>query len=162
MAKFRLKLKKVRKTTRPFRYDLNKIPYSYTVEVIHRVKGLDLAERVPEEVGMEVCNTAQEALTKIIPKKKKHKKAKWLSEEALQIVKEIRKLRGKGERDRYIRLNAGFQRIARRDKKAFFNEQYKEIEKNNRMGKTRDLFKETGDIKGTFHARMSTIKDRRT
>ena len=101
-------------------------------------------------------------MTETIPKKKKCKKAKWLSEEALQIVKEIRKLRGKGERDRYIQLNAGFQRIARRDKKAFFNEQYKEIEKNNRMGKTRDLFKETGDIKGTFHARMSTIKDRRT
>ena len=109
--------------------------------MIHRVKGLDLADRVPEEVGMEVCNTVQEALTKIIPKKKKYKKAKWLSEEALQIVKEIRKLKGKGGREIYIQLNAKFQRIARRDKKAFFNEQCKEIEKNNRMGKTRDLFK---------------------
>ena len=90
---------------------------------------------------MEVCNTVQEALTKIIPKKKKYKKANWLSEEALQIVKEIRKLKGKGGREIYIQLNAKFQRIARRDKKAFFNEQCKEIEKNNRMGKTRDLFK---------------------
>ena len=101
MAKFRLKLKKVRKTTRPFRYDLNKIPYSYTVEVIHRVKGLDLAERVPEEVGMEVCNTAQEALTKIIQKKKKCKKAKWLSKKALQIAEEGREVKGKEERERY-------------------------------------------------------------
>ena len=158
MAKFRLKLKKVRKTTRPFRYDLNKIPYSYTVEVIHRVKGLDLADRVPEEVGMEVCNIAQEALTKIIPKKRKYKKAKGLSEEALQIVKEIRKLRGKGERDRYIQLNAGFQRIARRDKKAFFNEQCKEIEKNNRMGKTREFLKKIRDNKGMFHTKMCIIK----
>ena len=85
-----------------------------------------------------------------------------MSEEALQTAEERREAKGKGERERYTQVNAEFQRIGRRDKKAFFNEQYKEIEKNNRMGKTRDLFKETGDIKGTFHARMSTIKDRRT
>ena len=98
-------------------------------------------------------------MTKTIPKKKKCKKAKWLSEEALQIAEERREAKGKGERERYTHLNAEFQRRARRDKKAFLNEQCKEIEENNRMGKTRDLFKKTGDIKGTFHARMGTIKD---
>ena len=101
-------------------------------------------------------------MNKTSPKKKKFKKAKWLSEEALQIAEKRREAKSKGERERCTKLNAEFQRIARRDKKAFFNEQCKEIEKQNRMGKTRDLFKETGDIKGTFHARMSTIKDSRT
>ena len=109
---------------------------------------------------MEVHNIVQEAVTKTIPKKKKCKKAKWLSEEALQIAEERREAKSKGERERYIQLNAEVQRLARRDKKAFFNEQCKEIEENNRMGKIRDLFNKTGDIKGTFHARMGTIKDR--
>ena len=98
-------------------------------------------------------------MTKIIPKKKKCKKPKHLVEASLRIAEERRKVKGKGERERYTQLNAEFQRIARRDKKAL-NEQCKEIEENNRMGKARDLFKKTGDIKGTFHARMGMIQDR--
>ena len=109
---------------------------------------------------MGVCNTVRETVTKTIPKKKKCKKAKWLSEKALQIAEERREAKDKGERDRYTQLNAEFQRIARRDKKAFLNEQCKEIEKNNRMGKTRDLFKKIGDLKETFHGRIGMIKDR--
>ena len=101
----------------------------------------------------------QEAVIKTIPKKKKCKKAKWLSEEALQIA-EKREVKGKGEKERYTHLNAELQRIARRDKKAFLSDQYKEIEENNRMGKTTDLFKKIRNTKGTFHANMSTIKDR--
>ena len=103
---------------------------------------------------MEVHNIVQEPVTKTIPKKKKCKNAKWLSEEALQIAEERREAKGKGERDRYIQLNAEFQRKSRREKKVFLNEQCKEIEENTRMGKTRDLFKKTGDLKGTFHVRM--------
>ena len=109
---------------------------------------------------MEVCNTVQEAVIKTIPRKKKCKKAKWLSVEALQIAEKRREAKGKGEKERYTCLNADFQRIARRDKKVFLSDQYKEIEENNRMGKTRDLFKKIRDIKGTFHAKMGTIKDR--
>jgi len=109
---------------------------------------------------MEVCDIAQEAVIKIIPKKKKFKKAKWLSEEALQIAKKRREAKGKGEKERYIHLNAEFQRIARRDKKAFLSDHCKEIEENNRMGTTRDLFKKIRDTKGTFHEKMGTIKDR--
>ena len=105
-AKFRLKLKKVGKTTRPFRYDLNQIPYDYTVEVTNRFKGLDLIDRVPEELWTEVCDIVQEAVIKTIPKKKKCKKAKWLSEEALQIADKRREVKGKGKRERYIYLNA--------------------------------------------------------
>ena len=97
---------------------------------------------------------------KTIPKKKKCKKAKWLSEEALQIPEERREAKGKNDKERYKHLNAEFQRIARRDKKAFLRDQYKEIEENNRMGKTRDLFKKIRDTKGTFHAKMGTIQDR--
>ena len=103
---------------------------------------------------------AQEAVTETIPKKEKCKKAKWLSEKALQIAEERREVKSKGEREKYTQLNAEFQRKVRRHKKAFFNEQCKEVEENNRMGKTRDLFKKTGDIKGTFHARMGMVKDR--
>ena len=139
IAKFRLKLKKVGKTTRPFRYDLNQIPYDYTVEVTNRFKGLDLIDRVPEELWTEVCDIVQEAVIKTIPKKKKGKKAKWLSEEALQMAEKRREAKGKEER--YIHLNAEFQRLAWRDKKAFLSDQCKEIEENNRMGKTRGLFK---------------------
>ena len=146
-------MKKVGKTTKSFRYDLNKISYDYTVELMTRFKGLDLVDRVAEEYG-------QEAVTKTISKKMKCKKAKWLSEEALQIVEERREAKGKRERERYTQLNAEFQRIAGRNKKDFLNEQCKEIEENKRTGKTRDLFKNAGDIKGTFHARMGTIKDR--
>ena len=109
---------------------------------------------------MEVCDLVQEAGIKTIPKKRKCKKAKWLSEEALQIAEKRREMKGKGEKERYTHLNAEFQRIARRDKKAFLSDQCKEIEENNRMGKTRDHFKKIRDTKGTFHAKMGTIKDR--
>ena len=119
IAKFRLKLKKVGKTTRPYSYDLNHIPYNYTVEVTNRFKGLDLIDRVPKELWIEFQDILQEAMTNTIPKKKKCKKAKWLSEEALQIAEKIREMKVKGERERYTYLNAEFQRIARRDKKVF-------------------------------------------
>ena len=109
---------------------------------------------------MEVHNIVQEAGIKTIPKGKQCKKAKWLSEEALQIAVNRRERKGKGEKERYTHLNAEFQRISRRDKKAFFSDQCKEIEENNRMGKSRDLIKKIRDTKGTFHARMGTIKDR--
>ena len=111
-------MKKKRKTTRPFRYDLNQIPYNYTVEVRNRFKGLDLIDRVPEELWMEVRDIVQETGIKTIPKKKKCKKAKWLSEEAFQIAVKRREAKSKGGKERYIRLNAEFRRIARRDKKA--------------------------------------------
>ena len=115
---------------------------------------------MPEELWTEVCNIVQEALTKTNFKKKKCKKGKWLSEEALQIAEKRREARGKGEKERYIHLNAEFQRIARGDKKAFLSDQCKEIEENNRMGKTRDLFKKMRDTKRTFHAKMGSIKHR--
>ena len=130
------------------------------MEVRNRFKGLDLTDRVPEELWMEVFDFAQEAKIKIIPKKKKCKKAKWLSEEALQIAVKRREAKGKGEKESYTHLNAEFQRTARRDKKAFLSDQCKEIEENNRMGTTRDLFKKIRDTKGTFHAKMGSIKDR--
>ena len=109
---------------------------------------------------MEVHDIVQEVVIKTIPKKKKCKKAKWLSEEALEIAEKRREVKSKGEKERYEHLNAEFQRIARRDKKAFLSDQWKEIEENNRMDKTRDLFKKIRDIKGTFHAKMGSIKDR--
>jgi len=109
---------------------------------------------------MEVCDIVQEAVIKTIPKKKKCKMAKWLSEEALRIAKKRREAKGKGEKERYTHLNAEFQRIARRNKKAFLSDQCKEIEENNRMGKTRDLLKKIRDPKGTFHAKMGLIKER--
>ena len=120
IAKFRLKLKKVRKTTRPFRYDLNQIRKDYIVEVSNRFKGLDLIDR-SDEIWMEVRDTVQETGNKTIAKKKKCKKEKWLSEEALQIAVKRREAKGKGEKERYTHLNAELQRIARRDKTAFFN-----------------------------------------
>ena len=153
-------MKKVGKTTRPFGYDLNQIPYDYTVQVRNRFKGLDLIDRVPEELWTEVPDIVQEALIKTIPKTKKCKKAKWFSEEALQIAVKRREAKGKGDKKRYTHLNAEFQRILKRDKKAFLSDQCKEIEENNRMGKTRDLFKNFRDTKGTFHAKMSILKDR--
>jgi len=120
-------LKNVGKTTRPFRYDLNQIPYNYTVEVTNRFKGLDLIHRVPEELWTEVRNIVQEAITKTILKKKKCKMAKWLSEKALQIAEKRKEVKGKGEKERYIHLNAEFQRTVRRDEKAFLSDQCKEI-----------------------------------
>ena len=115
---------------------------------------------MPDELWAEVCDIVQEAGIKTIPKKKKYKKEKWLSEEALQIAVKRRGAKSKREKERYTHLNAEFQRIARRDKKAFLSNQCKEIEERNRMKKTRDLFKEIKDTKGTFHAKMGTIKDR--
>ena len=153
-------MKKVGKTVRPFRYGLNQIPYYYTVEVTNRFKGFDLIDRLPEKLWTEVCDIVQEAGIKTISKKKKRQKAKWLSEEALQKAKKRREAKSKGENEKYTHLNAEFQRIARRDKKAFLSDQCKEIEENNRMGKTRDLFKKIRDTEGTFHAKMGTIKDR--
>ena len=141
-------------------HDLNQIPYNYTVEVTNRFKRLDLIDRMPEEDWMEVHDIVQEAMIKIILKKKKCKKAKWLSEEVSQIAEKRRETNSNGEKERYINLNAEFQRITRRDKKAFHSDQYKEIEEKNRMGKTRDTFKEIRDTKGTFHAKMGSIKDR--
>ena len=116
---------------------------------------------MPDELWMEVCDIVQETGIKIIPRQKKHtKKAKWLSEEALKIAVKRREANSKGDKERYTHLNAEFQRLARRDKKAFLRDQCKEVEENNRLGKTRDLFKKIRDIKGTFHAKMGSIKDR--
>ena len=132
-------MKKVGKTTRQLRYDLNQIPYDYTVEERNRFKGLDLIDRVPDELWAEVRDIVQETGIKTIPMEKKCKKAKWLSGEALPIAVKRREAKSKGEKERYKPLNAEFQRIARRDKKAFLSDQCKEREENNRMGKTRDL-----------------------
>ena len=126
----------------------------------NRFKGLDLVDRVPEDLWMKIRDTVQETGIKTIPKKKKRKKAKWLSEEALQIAVKRREVKSKGEKKRYTHLDAEFQRIARRDKKTLLSDQCKEIEENNRMGKTRDLFKKIKHTKGTFHAKMGSIKDR--
>ena len=121
-------MKKVGKTTRPFRYDLNQIPNDYTVEVRNRFKGLDLIDRMPDELWTEVHDIVQETGLKTIPMEKKCKKAKWLSDEALQIAVKRRVVKSKGEKERYKHLNAVFQRIARRDEKAFLSDQSKEIE----------------------------------
>ena len=131
-----------------------------TVEVRNRFKGLDLIDTVSEKLWMEVRDIVQETGIKTITENKKWKKAKWLFEEALQITKNRREVKSKGEQERYTHLNAGFQRIARRDKKAFLSDQCKEIEENNRMGKTRDFFKKIRDVKGTFRAKLGTIKHR--
>ena len=125
-----------------------------------RFKGLDLRDRVSDERWTEVCDIVQETGINIIPMEKKCKKAKWLSEEALQIAVKRREVKSKGQKERYKHLNAEFQRIARRDKIAFLSDQCKEKEENNRMGKTRDLFKKIRDTKVTFDAKMGSIKDR--
>ena len=119
-----------------------------------------MIDRVPEEPWTEVCDIVQEAVIKTIPKEKKCKKAKWLSEEVLQIAEKRREAKDKGEKERQAHLNTEFQRIASRDKKAFFSDQCKEIEETNRTGKTWDLFKKIRDTKGTFHAKMGSIRDR--
>ena len=142
------------------RYDLNQIPYIYTVEVRNKSKGLDLIDREPEELWMEVLNIVQETGSKTIHKKKKCKKAKWLPEQAFQIAVKRRDMKNKREKERYTHLNAEFPRITRRDKKTFLSDQCKEIEENNRVGRTRDLFKKMRDTKGTFHGKMGSIKDR--
>ena len=143
-------MKKTGKTARLFRYDINQIPYDYTVVVRKRFKGLDLIDRVPDELWTEVRDIVQETGIQTIPMEKKCKKAKWLSGEALQIAVKRREEKSKGENERYKHLNAEFQRIARRDKKAFLSNQCKEIEEKNRLGKTSNLFKKIKDTKGTF------------
>ena len=127
------------------------------MEVRNRFKGLDLIDGVPDELWTEVCDTVQETGIKTIPVEKKSKKAKWLSEEALHIAEKKREVKGKGENERYTHFNEEFQRIARRDKKAFLSDQCKEIEENNRMGRL-EISSRKLDTKGTFHAKMSTIK----
>ena len=129
------------------------------MEVRNRFKGLDLIDRVPDELWNEVHDIVQQTGIKTIPVEKKCKKAKWLSGEALQIAVKRREVKSKGEKERYKHLNAEFQRIARKYKKAFLSNQCKEIEETNRMGKT-DLFKKIRDTKGIFHAKMGSIKDR--
>ena len=124
-------MKKVGEITRPFRYDLNQILYDYTVEVRNRFKGLDLIDRLPDELWMEIRDIVQETGIKTIPMEKQHKKAKWMYGEALQIAVKRREAKGKGEKERYIHLNAEFQRVARGDKTAFLSDQCKEIEENN-------------------------------
>ena len=130
------------------------------IQMRKRFKGLDLIDRVPDKLCTEVRDTVQETVIKTIPKKKKCKKAKWLSGKTLQIAVKRRAAKNKGEKERYTHLNAEFQRSARRDKKAFLSNQCREIEENNRMGKTRDRFKKIRDTKGTFHAKVGSIKDR--
>ena len=146
-------MKKVEKTTKSFKCDLNQIPYNYTVEVTNKFKGLYLIDRVPEELWTfknNVHDIVQEAVIKTIPKKRKCKKVKCLSEEALQIAEKRREVKGKGGKERYTHLNVEFQRIARRNKKAFLSDQCKEIEENNRMGKTSDLFKKIKRYQGNI------------
>ena len=126
----------------------------------NRFKGLDLIHRAPEELWTGLCDIVQDSVIKTIPEKMKCKNAKWLSEEALQTAEKRRETKGKGEKERYTHLNAEFQRVVRRDKKAFLSDQCKEIEDNSRMGKTGDLFKKIRDTKGTFHAKMGSIKDK--
>ena len=130
------------------------------MKVRNRYKGLDLIDRMPDEPSAKVGDIVQETGIKTIPVEKKCKKAKWLSGEALQIAVKRREVKSKGEKERCTYLNAQFQRIAMREKKIFLSNQCKEIEENNRMGKTRDLFKKMRDTKGTFHAKMGSIKDR--
>ena len=126
----------------------------------NRFKGLDLIDRVPDKLWMEAHDIVQETEIKTIPKKKKCKEAKWLSEEVLQIAVKRCEVKSKGEKESYIHLNSEFQRKARRDKKAFLSDQCKEIKENNRLGKTRDLFNKIRDTKGIFHTKMGSIKDR--
>ena len=149
-------MKKVGKTARPLRYDLNQVPYDYTVEGRNRVKGIDLIEELMNCRWRFVTLYRRQG-SRPPPRKRN---AKWLSEAALQIAVKRREAKSKGEKERYNHLNAEVQRIARRDKKAFLRDQCKEIEEDNRVGKTRDLFKKIRDTKGTFHAKMGSIKDR--
>ena len=158
IAKFRLKLKKVGKTTRQFRYDLNEIPDDYTVKGRNRFNGLDLIECLMT-YGQRFV-TLYRVVIKTSPRRRNAKKVKWFSEEAFQIAEKRKEAKGKGTKERYTHLNADFQRIARRDKKGFLSDQCKEVEENSRMRKTRDLFKKMRDTKGTFHAKMGLIKDR--
>ena len=148
IAKFRIKWKKVGKTTRPFRYDLNQIPYDYTLEVRNRFKGLNLIECL-KNYGRKFVTLYRRQGSRPFPTKRNQKR-KMAFEAALQIAVKRREAKSRGEKERYTHLNAEFQRIARRGKKAFLSDQCKEIEENNRIGKTRELLKKIRDIKGTF------------
>ena len=148
-------MKKEGETTRPFRYDLNHISYNYIVEVTNRFKGLDLIDRVPEELWTEVHDIVQETGIKTSPKKKKCKRQSGYLRPYKQLRREVK---GKGEKERYIHLNAEFQRTARRNKKAFLSDQFREIEENNRMGMASYVFMKIRNTKGTFHAKMGTIR----
>ena len=152
-------MKKVGKTTRPFGYDLNQVPYDYTVEVRNRFKGLELTECLIN-YGWRFVTFYRRQGARPSPRKRNAKKTKWLYQETLQIAVKRLEAKSKGEKERYSHLNAEFQRITRRDKKAFPSNQCKEIEENNRMGKSRDLFKKIRDTKGIFHAKMGIIKDK--
>ena len=154
-------MKKVGKTIRLLRYDLNQIPYDYTVEVTNRFKGLDLIDRVPDELWRRLVTLYRRQGLRPTPQKRNARKPNGcLGRSALEIAVKRREAKCKGEKERYKHLNAEFQRIARRDKKAFLSYQCKEIEEKNRMGKTRDLFKKIRDTNKTFHAKMGSIKDR--
>ena len=152
-------MKKVGKTTRPFMYDLNQVPYNYTVAKRNRFKGLDLIKCLMN-YGWRFMTLYRRQGSRPSPRKRNPKRQNGCLTEALQIAEKRREATGKGEKERYTHLNAEFQRIARRDKKAFLGDQCKEREENNRMGKTRDLFQKIRDTKGTFHAKMGTTKDR--
>ena len=152
-------MKKIGKANRPFRYDLNQIPCNYTVEVRSRLKGLDQIECWKNYGWMFVTLYRRQGSGP--SPRKRSPKTKQLSEEALKIAVKRKEAKSKGEKERYTHLNAEFQRIAKRDKKAFLSDQCKEREENNRMGKTRDLFKKIRDTKGTFHVKMGSIKDRK-
>ena len=152
--KFTLKLKKVGKNTRPLMCDLNQIPYDYIVDMTNRFKRLDLIEWL-KNYGQRFMTLYRRQWSRPSPRKRKCKKAKWLSEEALQIAVKTREAKSKREKKRYTHLNAEFKRIARRDKKAFLSDQCKEIEDNNWMGKTRDLFKKIRDTKGSCHEKWA-------
>ena len=146
--------KKVGKTTRPFRYDVNQIPYDYTVEVRNRFKGLDLIECLMN-YGQKCVTLCRRQGARPSSRERNAKKAKWLSGEVLQIAVKRREVKSKGGKERYKHLNAEFQRTARRDKKAFLGDQCKEIEENNRMGKTRDFFKKIRDTREHFMQRWA-------
>ena len=148
-------MKKVGKTTKPFRYDLNQIPYDYTVEVRNRFKGLDLIDRVPDELWPEVHDIVQETGIKTIPKRKKSKKPKWLSEEALRIAVKEENQKGKEKRKNIYSFEYRVPKKTRRDKKAFLSDQYKEIEESSKMGKTRDLFRKLEMLREHFMQRWA-------
>ena len=152
-------MKKVGEKTRTLRCDLNQIPYDYSVEVTSRFKEIDLIECL-KNYGQRFVTLCRRQGSKPSPRKRNAKRQNGCLTEALQIAEKRRKAKGKGEKERNTHLNSEFQRIARRDKKDFLSDQCKEIEENNRMGKTRDLFKKIRDTKGTFQAKMGSIKDR--
>ena len=158
IAKFGLKLKKVGKTPRPFRYDLNQISYNHTVEVTNRFKGSDLIECL-ENYARRFMTLYRRQWSKPSSRKRNAKRKKWLFEEALQITEKRREAKGKREKERYTHLNVEFKKIARTDKKAFLSDQWKGIEENNRI-RLEIFFRKIRDTKGIFHSKTGTIKDR--